>query len=392
MARNHRTSVSQLHCAPGQAAGYLFQPERALHWLAVADADAKVGIETDDDVAVAVRGGITVREQLKHTTSTNVPFGDRSSDLWKTLTIWLDAAAKNEFDPNKCSLILTTNATLGDCFVKRLVACKRNKGKIKNCLDDLLSPDIPFPDSIDAFVQRVKEHDSDLVAMVLARIDLCDGSIAAGTGLRRQIASALHLPADVQVDEVIDGLLGWIHSSVLEAWRLRKPAWIKREAFDNRFHRLIRTIRRYQQLGLPARLINVPPSERMQQLNRLYVRQLRIINAEQQEILMAVDDYYRCSSERFRLANEGDVTADDWIDFEDRLTQQWQIVAYREQRVQAGRDPIETGYATYSSTIEFHTKLAFDEPQPYLTRGTYHRLANELTVGWHPNYESLCTP
>jgi hypothetical protein len=378
------------HVAPGQAAGYLFQPERALYWLSTVETHAAVGIETDDDVAVAVSNGTVTREQLKHSTSGNVPFGDRSHDLWNTLLIWIDAAKAGEFDPDSCMLLMTTNETLGDCFVKRLVACKRGPRKIKKCLAELMSPAVPFPGTISPFVQRLDQHDPALVHRVLGCIQVLDGDSEAGSKLRSKTASQLHLPSDVSHADILDGLLGWIHFTTIQAWRNRKPAWIKRVAFDNQLHRLIRKARAYHRLGVPEHLINVPKSERQSQLNQMYVRQLRLIKADEAELLNAIDDYYRCSSERFRLAVEGDLTSDDWIDFDNRITAHWRIIAGREKRAVSGRDPIEIGYATYSTTIGHETKLGLDTPQPYLTRGSFHRLANEVTIGWHPDYEMLC--
>jgi hypothetical protein len=383
-------SVSSRHVAPGQAAGYLFQPERALHWLATATADAAVGIETDDDVAVAVKGGTIVREQLKHSVSANIPFGDRSHDLWNTLLIWIDAASQGDFDPSKCLLLMTTNVKLGDCFLTRLEECKGGPRKIKRCLEGLLAPSTPFRESLDTFVKRLQAHDIALVHRVLACIQVCHGPEQAGPKLRRQIASALHLPDDVSADDIIDGLLGWIHSITLDQWRHGRPAWIQRQAFDNLLHRLIRKARAYHRLGLPEHLINVPKAERQRQLNQMYVRQLRIIKVDDSEILTAIDDFVRCGSERFRLAIEGDVNADDWIDFDDRLLQHWRIVSGREKRAIIGRNPVDTGYAIYSASIQHEPALALDPPQPYLARGSFHRLANNSNLGWHPDYVRLC--
>ena len=93
------------HTAPGQAAGYMFQPERALYWLATSPA-LTVGIETEDDVVVHLQNGSSVREQDKSTISGRVPFGDRSKDLWNTLGIWVDAASAKQIDLETCLLLL----------------------------------------------------------------------------------------------------------------------------------------------------------------------------------------------------------------------------------------------------------------------------------------------
>src|ERR1039457_4618928 len=84
------------HSAAGPAAGFDYQFERALYWLAQSPASAVIGIETDDDVAVRRVDG-SLREQDKHSDRDGAkPFGDRSKDLWNTLWIWLDAIEKKQ--------------------------------------------------------------------------------------------------------------------------------------------------------------------------------------------------------------------------------------------------------------------------------------------------------
>jgi hypothetical protein len=80
------------HSAPGSNAGFSYQFERALFWLAQSPAGFVIGVETDDDVAVRGTDGSQLLEQDKHSIRDNVkPFGDRSKDLWNTLAIWIEA-------------------------------------------------------------------------------------------------------------------------------------------------------------------------------------------------------------------------------------------------------------------------------------------------------------
>lgn len=51
------------HVAAGPMAGYLFQPIRALYWLMKVPRGATVGVETEDDVAVLLKGGRKTYEQ-----------------------------------------------------------------------------------------------------------------------------------------------------------------------------------------------------------------------------------------------------------------------------------------------------------------------------------------
>jgi len=384
-----RVTPSSKHTAAGQAAGYFFQPERALKWLSDAPSGAMIGIETDDDITLAINGKVAAREQDKHSLKAKHPFDDHSRDLWKSLLIWLDGAQAGEFDPTTCKLYLATNTNVGECFLRSLLACKGRQRKIKALVGQLLSD--TFPECIVEYVERFKKHDAGLVHKVLAAVELIDASDASfGAKLREHVASALHLPDDLDNDVILDGLLGWIHHVTLENWRAEKPAWITRKAFDKQYHRIHRQLRYYTKCGLPAHLLNVSQSERRRQLSKLFVRQLTLINASQGEVFTAIDDYCRCRIEKIRLANDGDLTSDDWLAFDDVLQRHWGVISEREKRSTQARPAAEVGYSIYSTAIQFQAALAQEFPQPYMTTGTFHRLANELTIGWHPDFDSLC--
>jgi hypothetical protein len=59
--------------------------------------------------------------------------------------------------------------------------------------------------------------------------------------------------------------------------------------------------------------------------------------------------------------------------------------------MKSGAAEQDVGFEIFSdTTLDHREKLAgSDTEQVYLTSGTYHRLADLLTVGWHPRYEAL---
>jgi hypothetical protein len=59
--------------------------------------------------------------------------------------------------------------------------------------------------------------------------------------------------------------------------------------------------------------------------------------------------------------------------------------------MRAGAEETDIGFEIFTETTENHKeRLAGTETeQVYLTSGTYHRLADLLSVGWHPRYEAL---
>lgn len=104
------------HSAPGANAGFSYQFERALHWLAQSPAGFVIGVETDDDVAVRGTDGSHVLEQDKHSIrEESEPFGNRSKDLWNTLAIWIDALDAGQVTTHGAVFLLVTNKVLPEC-------------------------------------------------------------------------------------------------------------------------------------------------------------------------------------------------------------------------------------------------------------------------------------
>src|SRR5579864_491407 len=108
------------HSAAGTAAGFSYQFERALYWLAQSPAGAVIGVETEDDVVVRSAGG-SLFEQDKHSIRSDAhPFGDRSKDLWNTLSIWLEAADKKQIAIESAHFLMVTNKLLPKCVAKQI--------------------------------------------------------------------------------------------------------------------------------------------------------------------------------------------------------------------------------------------------------------------------------
>jgi hypothetical protein len=379
------TKTKSKHSAAGPAAGYYFQPEIALLLLAEADSDASIAIEADDDIVERVKGETTMRAQAKHQLSTKQPFANGSVDLWKTLSIWVNAANAGEFKIENCTLLLVTNGVVGDCFVRNAV--EFSKRKRKKLLEERLQAF--YSEAATPYVNIVKAADINLVLSVISRIQILDGCADKRLSTKRsKVISKLSLPSTVDHDLIYQGLLGWIHDTTLILWRSGGEAWITKQAFSNRLHALVRKHERLRKIGVPARLIDVPPDIRDREINRTYVLQLRQINAEEEDVGDAMYDFVRCNSERIRLATVGDLTSEDWMDFEDSLTRHWRIKR-QQSKLAPQQTPEATGYALYLNSIEYAGEIDGQHVQDYMTRGTFHRLANIPKIGWHPMYESF---
>lgn len=219
-----------------------------------------------------------------------------------------------------------------------------------------------------------------------------------GKSYRDEIAAALHISTDLPSDDIINDLLGWIISKANGYWDKREPAWITREEFDSYYCRSLsrfknrifnETARKDLELILN---VNQPSL-----LSRLFIRQIDILLPDEDEDIIseAMIDVMCCEYERTRLADEWYVTKDDLIRFRNNLIQRWKNI-FGELKCQTmnGENSNEriTGKRILYKTLDHRERLAGQQTEEfYLTRGTYHLLADDLIIGWHPNYNKFLT-
>jgi len=201
------------HSAPGPAAGYAFEFERALHWLARSSAGFLIGIETDDDVAIRHQDGSRTLEQNKHSIQEDAePFGNRSKDLWNTLSIWVNALEDGELDATKTRFLMVTNKALPDCIAKQISQAKTDD-EITACLQELKLAAVKPSETIRAYTDKVLAATSEPhLRAVIKHCELADAaSGASGPDLRRQTIAELPIPnwftndADSIANELLRG-------------------------------------------------------------------------------------------------------------------------------------------------------------------------------------------
>lgn len=376
------------HSAPGQAAGYFFQIERAVSRLAEADVDSLVAVEKEDDVSVHLADGGFYLEQDKHTVGDRCPFADGSCALWKTLDIWTAAAERNEMTPERCHYFLVTNVPIPHGLARTIG--NADESTVEECLSELKRAAAETPPSVKPTATRVTSRDKSLLKSVLLRVQCVDSSAAsAGVPLRQKTASILHLPDDVDATAVLNLLHGWVANELLTAWRDRRPGILQRRAFDRQLHRTIERFRKYKKFGLPEHLVPFAKEELQRHRKRRYVKQITIVTREVDETIDAITDFVRCSTERFRLSREGELTDDDWKAFETDLQRSWRDIFRHWNRLCGDEDEADIGYRILCATRDVGADLGGAAAHRYFVMGTYHRFSDDKTVGWHPRYQEL---
>jgi hypothetical protein len=383
------------HSAPGPAAGYAFQFERALYWLAKSPAGFAIGIETQDDVAIMHQDGTRTLEQNKHSIQEKAePFGDRSKDLWNTLSIWLSALEEGELETGKARFLMVTNKTLPDCIAKQLSNAKTRE-EIDECINALNVAAVNPSDTIREFTEKVLAAPSEkYLREIILNCELIDEtSGASGVTLRESTIAELQIPATFTKDaeSIVDELLGWIRRQVLALWQKRTPAWISRDSFVTQFHAVLDRRKRQKGRERAANLIPVYDEQIGREKGRDFVKQIYLVTDDDGRVDESIREFIKCNMEKTRLSADGNITDQDWIDFEDTLRSRWAKISSREKRFGQGKPEEDVGFKILTETTDEHRErlAGIETEQVYLTSGTYHRMADRLVVGWHPRFEEL---
>ncbi|MET3595350.1 hypothetical protein ABID26_004762 [Mesorhizobium shonense] len=379
--------------AAPQAAGYILQLERALYHLALAGAGAVVAVEHLDDVAVQRDGRTVLQEQDKSTAAPSAKLlADRGKAIWRTLEIWLLQREAPEAVPCERYLFFVNRPV--DTPIATLV--KRRMRQKATSLDVLAalraqgtSPKKSNARTISqaqALIDRVLQRsDEDLTALI-DRIEIVEAGDPAAD--RVAMANGLGLSRRVNVDDILDGLLGWLTRLMREEWSASRPGLITRDAVLLQKDALQDRQARGRFLPRAASDIVVSETDRAGALSRTFVEHLGRIEAGDDDIVDAVDHFLKFNVEKHRLVVEGEIADREWRDRGERLRARWRTLMRRLSREMKPRPAREIGQAILADATYEHQEPLDGQPcgETYMTSGHYHRLADENEVWWDPTY------
>lgn len=173
--------------APGQLLGYSMQFPRALyHLLRSAPKDA-VCVEVLGDVATLKSDGELLAEEDKSSIVGN-PLTDRSTDLWKTFSNWIEAINNGVIDVEKTKFILYSNQSGKQGIVNKFSSA-RNQSEIqsaieytKNVLGDLKPEHVIW-----SYYDFVVNKNEELLFKIIQRFELQIGNGAGYDDVRIEI-------------------------------------------------------------------------------------------------------------------------------------------------------------------------------------------------------------
>jgi len=388
-------SKTNIHSAEGSFLGFLFQVERVLLWLSEGSENSKVGIETDDDIVVQLKNGDDINyiyEQAKNAKTKGLPFSDKSEDLWKTLSIWVQAVIDGRINPENAIFSAITNKKLPpNRLLFELASAKKSE---KKQMDDLIAKlkDIANGLSKDnkAFGETIINCDNKILANIIDSIYAFDGTYHhERKKLKLKLKANLSMSSDLPFDHIYNNLFGHVTNVIIDCWRSNQEAWISVESFNKLYVELVAQYHNKSFFERATELLPINNSQIDNNRKSIYVEQLKIIDFDETEVLEAIHDYLRSKSEKSRYAKEFEVTETKFNDYYEDLRQHWIKISRPRFKINPQNLPLEQiGYGVFYETIMYKGKLNNQEPeQAYTYKGAYHHLTNECHIGWHPSWQ-----
>ncbi|NDW07467.1 hypothetical protein GTK09_23915 [Jiella sp. 40Bstr34] len=368
----------------------MLQLERAFHHLAHAGAGAVVAVEHLDDVAVQKDGKTFLQEQDKSTAAPSARLlADRSKAIWRTLEIWLLQREARDAVPCVRYLFFVNrpvNTPIATLVKKRMRQEATSADVLSALREQGLSGKDKKTGQAQVLINRVLQRsDEDLIALI-DRIEIVEAGDPAAD--RAAMANALGLSRRVNAEDILDSLFGWLTRLVREEWSASRPGLITRDAVLLQKDALQDRQARGRFLPRAASDIMVSEADRAGALSRTFVEHLGRIEAENDDIIDAVDHFLKFNIEKHRLVVEGEVADREWQDRGERLRGRWRTLMRRRAREMKFLPATEVGRTILAdATYEYQEPL---DGQPcgetYMTSGHYHRLADENEVWWDPTY------
>jgi hypothetical protein len=372
--------------------GYLYQCDLALLELLrrmTTSPSVTVSIELLDDVAFEAEGRPDELLQAKHHLNNAGSLADASTDVWKSLRVWADGHGSMTDDS---LLVLVSTAVASDGSAMSLLrGARREPERAREILERVARTSTNDAHK-DFYATFLKLTDSERKHLI-DRVVVADAQPTIGD-LAPHFERALRLAALPQHrGPFAERLRQWWYARAVKHL-LGVAAGEQDTIASEEVDRQLAELRdQFTSGNLPIDFGDLPgPSDDEAEADaRLFVEQLRLIMLGNKAIRLAIRDHNRAFAQRSKWMREELLDYGELARFESNLVDEWEHVFTPltdldeeigdADAASAGRQTFDTANKTIT-TIRIRPRCA----APYVTRGSLHMLADDLKIGWHPDW------
>ena len=381
------------HQATEQMLGYLYQVRYALNLLLNNDNENHlISIERFDDVAFSEDDSPKQMIQLKHHVRQHGNLRDASTDIWRTLKVWIDAIVANEnllTDANFL-IITTANAPKGSAASLLKVEGRDEKQaytQLKAVADT--SENQAHRSYYSAFIKLGEDKAKKLLAKIQI-IDEASNILDVSGDLIRIIRYSCMPKFQDQICERIEG---WWYRKAIDALCSDTPVYFSQQQVRSV---IVSISQEYAEDNLPIDVLDfsAPSPEELSPCDRIFYEQLKLICTGSRHICAAIRDYYRAFQQRANWIRNDLLFVNELEKYEQRLVDEWEHhFASMEDKLNVlgpnitEQDKVKHGQSLLSDIEALDIKIRPKVQDAFVMRGSFHILANQLTIGWHMDFQ-----
>lgn len=378
------------HEAGASVLGYLYQVRYALSYLLKSDdSSAQISIEKFDDIAIESETGKPLELiQTKCHTKRRGDLSDRSTDLWKTLNVWIDTVSDNQtlLDHTRF-MIITTAQIPPDSAVEQISNLQHDDAyeMLKTVAEE--RGNASHTKYYEAFLNMSESKMKTLLSHVEV-ISEASNIKDVLEDIKRRISIACR---PEHLDSITERVEGWWIQEVVKALMSDNLVIMSQRQL---YYKIYDISREYDDDNLPIECLDLDSieEEELTSKEKIFLEQLRLLNSGNLTLKLAIQDYFRASIQRSSWLRQGLIYANDLDYYESKLKDAWEhAFASMEEDLNDYGNPtdeekIKAGKTLYHKVLDFDLRIRDKCDAPFVMHGTYHILANDLKVGWHIDF------
>lgn len=380
------------HQASEQMLGYLYQVRYALALLLENDnSDCQISIEKFDDVAFS-KDDIPIQLiQLKHHIQHQGNLADASTDMWRTIKVWLDAISETPDILDGTNFLIITTATAPIDSAAFLLKKDSNRNpdtayqKLKTvCFSSVNQAHQRY---YDAFREAGEDTVKQLIRQIYI-IDCASNIIDVEKDILKHIRYSC-IPKHQKM--IYERLEGWWFKKAIDALCCDTPVFVN----QNQVRSFIVSVsQEYADDNLPIDILDI---DDLQESNfsaneKIFHEQLKLICLGNHRMQLALRDYYRAFRQRASWVRNDLLYVNELGQYEQRLIDEWEhAFAAMEETLSETNNATEgekakKGRQLFSDIEKRDIRIRPKCQEAFIMRGSYHILANQLKIGWHVDF------
>ena len=381
--------------AANSALGYLYQVRCALLWSLQrlpTEPVFEVSIETLDDVTFETDGAPQELLQMKLHKNRGANLTDASPDLWKTLRLWIAALDAGQITTETVLYLVTTENTATDSIAGNLKSAGRDTNAALQKLEQTANTSSSRKNSMayQAYLNKTADERKSLVERIFI-VDSAPDISDLNQLLKTEVFHAISREHQDPFLEYLEGW--WFRRSVSQLQNIDKGDRISSEELEAQMADFREQFRR-ESLPIADDLLNYELDDETADSHSgfLFVQQIKLATSHTGRIASAIQDYYRAFEQRSRWQRQNLLFVGDLRVYEKRLIEEWELLfaAVEDQLQEEATDAEKKSAAKevlyWAETGNIHARIKPEVLEPFITRGSLHILANEMRVGWHPEF------